>query len=133
MSGAPEVLVGERPAVHGVDEVLRSARYSSNTASLVVRVLRRIKDLPGLLHCSPLWQKPYVRQAVSDKLFPLKSTIIYNLQLPDGVRTNRVVAEVPRFPRINFHGKIWANCGNMHWKQHVAMCRGFVALLRKPR
>ena len=30
-------------------------------------------------------------------------------QLPDGVRTNGV-AEVPQFPLMNFHGKMWANC-----------------------
>ena len=39
--------------------------------------------------------------------------------LPDGVGTNGVVAEVPRFPLMSYHGRMWqhvttnmANCGN---------------------
>ena len=28
-------------------------------------------------------------------------------QLPEGVRTNGVTAEVRRFPLMNFHGKMW--------------------------
>ena len=30
--------------------------------------------------------------------------ILYICQLPDGVRTNGVVADVPQFPTTNFHG-----------------------------
>ena len=33
-------------------------------------------------------------------------------QLPNGVRTNRVIAEVPRFPVIDLHGKIWPHVGD---------------------
>ena len=32
-------------------------------------------------------------------------------RLPDGVGTNGFVAEVPRFPLMNFHGKVWAARG----------------------
>ena len=36
---------------------------------------------------------------------------LISLQLPDGVGTNGVIAEVPRFPIAGFHGKAWAKCG----------------------
>ena len=59
---------------------------------------------------------------------PLKSRILVRglairpislfWQLPDGVRTNGVVAEVPQFSLMNFHGNMWAKCGEI-W-QHVA-------------
>ena len=34
-------------------------------------------------------------------------------QFPGGVGTNGVVAEVPLFPTISLHGKMWAKCGNI--------------------
>ena len=37
-----------------------------------------------------------------------------------GLGTNGVVAEVPQFPLINFHGKMWANHDNI-W-QYVTTC-----------
>ena len=47
-------------------------------------------------------------------------------QLPDGVRTNGVVAEVPRFPLINFHGNMLAKYNNM--LRHMAKCGNMCAL-----
>ena len=65
----------------------------------------------------------------------------HDAPLTDGVRTNGVVAEVPRFPVNNVHGEMWAARGKVwqtmsacaHLKQRMAACRGFVALLWKPR
>ena len=56
-------------------------------------------------------------------------------QLPDGVRTDGVIAEVPRFPVIKFRGEVWTARGNMCAliKQTMAKCREFVNLLWKPR
>ena len=42
----------------------------------------------------------------------------HSWKLPDGVRTNGVVAEVSQFPLMNFHGKMWAKCDNIY--HHVA-------------
>ena len=44
--------------------------YPSNTASFVLCAFRRVKD-HSLLHCSPLWKRPCVRQVVLDKWRPL--------------------------------------------------------------
>ena len=41
-------------------------------------------------------------------------------QLPGGVGTNGVVAEVPQFTLMNFHGKMSAKCGNI--LQNVTTC-----------
>ena len=41
-------------------------------------------------------------------------------RLPDGVGTNGVVAEVPQFPLMIFHGKMFATYDNI-W-QHVTTC-----------
>ena len=81
-------------------------------------------------------------------------TVHQTWQLPDGVRTNGVVAEVPGFPLMNVRGQMWATCDSI-WQQHDATCGnlwqhvatcahlnqtmstcmdyGFVALLWKPR
>ena len=39
--------------------------------------------------------------------------IITSNQLPDEVRTNGAVAEVPRFPAMNAHGGMWITSGNV--------------------
>ena len=41
-------------------------------------------------------------------------------RLPDGAGTNGVVADVPRFPLVNCHRKVYATCD--HTLQHVATC-----------
>ena len=45
---------------------------------------------------------------------------MHHWQLPDGVRTNGIVAEVPQFPLMNFHRKICAKCYDM--LQKVTTC-----------
>ena len=40
-------------------------------------------------------------------------------QLPDVVRTNGVATEVPRFPLINVHGKMFARCDKM-WTKYIS-------------
>ena len=46
-------------------------------------------------------------------------------QLPEGIRTNRVVAEVPQFPLMNIRGKRWAKCGS-RWQ----LCMSLTAIPR---
>ena len=54
----------------------------------------------------------------------------------DGVGANRVVAEVPQFPIVNFHGNMWQNVAMYdemwqsvatcaHVKQDITKCKGF--------
>ena len=55
-------------------------------------------------------------------------------RLPDGVRTNGVVTEVPQFPLMNFHRKMCAKCANVcALKTNCGKMQGNVALLWKPR
>ena len=50
---------------------------------------------------------PPVSKAAATKGGPRRDKPAPKLcQLPDGVRTNRVVTEVPQFSTINFHGKL---------------------------
>ena len=49
--------------------------YLPNTAPFVVCVFRRVKEHHHVLHSSPLFRTPCVRQVVLDKWFPMIHTI----------------------------------------------------------
>ena len=61
-------------------------------------------------------------------LFQQYSANVSLRQLPDGVGTNGVVREVPRFPPVNFHaGNNVAACADL--QHNMSKCMEFVALL----
>ena len=64
----------------------------------------------------------------SRKTDPAGANLSATHRLPDGVGTNGVVAEVPRLPLMNFHGKMSATCEQIlqnvvrKCSKHVAKC-----------
>ena len=97
----------------------------------------------NLIQGSQLSREDRVEQAVlvTLRMLPTPSTEVeqapsFAWQLPDGVRTNWVVAEVPQFRIINIQGKMWTKCSNTLqnvmlkiWFLFVAFCCFVVVVL----